>query len=137
MVLKRLSDANIKVNWEKCKFFVTKLTYLGHVICDKGLLPCQDKISTIQNAKVPKNVTELKSFFGLINYYNKFIPNLSSKLYYLYNLLRNDVKFAWSDNCQTAFEESKKSLLETQFLEFYDPKKPIVVVTEASGYELG
>lgn len=137
VVLKRLSDANIKVNWEKCKFFVTKLTYLGHVICDKGLLPCQDKISTIQHAKVPKNVTELKSFLGLINYYNKFIPNLSSKLYYLYNLLRNDVKFIWNDNCQTAFDDSKKALLETHFLEFYDPKKPIVVVTDASGYGLG
>lgn len=58
LVLERLSKANIKVNFEKCKFFVTELTHLGHIISDKGLSPCPDKISTIEEANAPKNESE-------------------------------------------------------------------------------
>lgn len=137
LVMERLAKANIKVNYEKCKFFVTQLTYLGHIISEKGLMPCRDKISTIERANAPRNESELKSFLGLINYYHKFIPRLSSKLYCLYNLLKNNVKYVWDDNCQRAFEESKLLLVNTNFLEFYDPKKPIVVVSDASSYGLG
>lgn len=137
LVLQRLSTANIKVNWGKCKFFVNQLPFLGHVISEKGLLPNPDKVSTIVNAKPPGNVTELKSYLGLLNYYNRFLPNLSSKLCNLYALLRNNVKFVWDHKCDTAFKDSKNLLLQANFLEFYDPQKPIVVVTDASGYGLG
>lgn len=94
-VLNRLANANIKVNWSKCKFFVSSLPYLGHVITEQGLLPCPEKITTISKASVPKNVSELKSFLRLINYYGRFIPKLSPKLHYLYQLLKKDVSFVW------------------------------------------
>lgn len=64
LVLERLSNANIKVNLQKCKWFVTSLPFLGHVLTDKGLLPCPEKVETIRRASVPNNVSELKAFFG-------------------------------------------------------------------------
>lgn len=123
LVLDRLAKANIKVNYDKCKFFVTNLPFLGHIISDKGLMPCANKISTIEKPKAPQNESELKSFLGMINYYHKFIPRLSSKLFHLYNLLKNNVKYIWDENCQSAFEESKSLLINANLLEFYDPKK--------------
>ncbi|XP_053691322.1 uncharacterized protein K02A2.6-like [Sabethes cyaneus] len=137
LVLERLSDANIRVNFKKCKFFVESLQYLGHLVTGNGLLPSPEKLSTIKNAKTPENVTELKAYLGLINFYNKFIPNMSTKLGTLYNLLKKNVRFVWSKECDDVFQESKENLLNAELLEFYDSNKPLVVVTDASSYGLG
>lgn len=70
-VLARLASANISVNFKKCKFVVSSLQ-CRHVITSEGLLPSPEKLSTIKEAKIPQNVTELKAYLGLVNYYNKF-----------------------------------------------------------------
>ncbi|XP_058464246.1 uncharacterized protein K02A2.6-like isoform X1 [Malaya genurostris] len=137
LVLERLAKANIKVNLKKCKFFVHTLPYLGHVITDKGLMPCPEKVQTIRDAKSPQNVTELKAFLGLLNFYGKFIPHLSSHLSCLYNLLKKDTRFLWSENCQNTFNFCKTKLLNSNLLEYFDPDKPIVVVSDACNYGLG
>ncbi|XP_055599174.1 uncharacterized protein K02A2.6-like [Uranotaenia lowii] len=137
LVLKRLSIANIKVNWQKCKFFVSELSYLGHIISHKGLSPCPDKLTTIKNASIPRNTTELKSYLGLINYYGKFVPKLAFQLSPLYKLLKKDSKFNWTIDCQKSFELSKNALLKSKMLDFYDPTKPLVVITDACNYGLG
>lgn len=85
-MLERLHEANIKIKLSKCKFFVDQLPFLGHVNTDKGLLPNPDKIDTISKANPPKNQTELKAFLGLINFYGKFVPNMSSKLNCFYKI---------------------------------------------------
>ena len=69
-----------------------RVEYLGHVIDEHGLHPTKDKVKAIQEAPQPHNVTELRSFFGIINYYSKFMCNLSAKLTPLYQLLKKAVK---------------------------------------------
>lgn len=87
-VLERLNNANIKVKLSKCKFFVQKLVFLGYMITGDGLLPNPEKVDTIAKANPPKSPTELKAFLGFLNFYGKFIPNLSPKLSCFYNLLK-------------------------------------------------
>ena len=52
--------------------------YLGHIINKHGIHATQAKIEAIENVPVPQNVTELRVFLGLLNYYNKFLRNLST-----------------------------------------------------------
>ena len=63
------------------------LSYLGHRINAKGFDPLPDKVQAILDAPNPQNVQELKSYLGLLSYYGKFLPNLSSVLAPLYRLL--------------------------------------------------
>ena len=48
------------------------VNYLGHKILKKGLQPMEDKIRAITEASPPTNVSQLRSFLGLINYYGIF-----------------------------------------------------------------
>ncbi|KAF2892946.1 hypothetical protein ILUMI_13228 [Ignelater luminosus] len=70
-----------------------KVSYLGFEISKMGLHTSEEKVAAINKAPVPKNVTQLKSFLGLITYYGKFVPNLATILHPLYNLLKNKVTY--------------------------------------------
>ena len=68
------------MNANKCKFFQNKVEFLGHIIDNNGIHPTEEKVIAIKAAPVPKTITELKSYLGLLNYYGKCIPMLSTKL---------------------------------------------------------
>ena len=79
-VLTRLESAGMKVKRTKCAFLLPTVEYLGHKISAQGLQPTEEKIRAINKAPAPTNTSQLKSFLGLINYYCKFLPNLSNTL---------------------------------------------------------
>lgn len=90
-VLQRLREYGVKVNREKCQLFQSTVKYLGHEIDKDGLRPTADKIEAIRKAPRPSNVTELKAFLGLLNFYSKFLPNTATVLEPLYRLLKKNV----------------------------------------------
>ena len=77
-VLERLQKANLRVKKSKCRFLVSSVSYLGYKLDEDGLQPLPEKVKAIQDAPTPKSVSELKSYLGLLTYYAKFLPNLSS-----------------------------------------------------------
>uniref|UniRef100_A0A3B3S779 ribonuclease H n=1 Tax=Paramormyrops kingsleyae TaxID=1676925 RepID=A0A3B3S779_9TELE len=90
-VLNKLEEAGLRLKRCKCMFLQEEVEYLGHRVDSKGLHPVKKKVIAIMEAPTPKNVTELKSYLGLLNYYNKFLPNLATLLAPLHELLRQDV----------------------------------------------
>lgn len=91
----------------------------------------------MQKVPPPTNVTQLKSFLGMVNFYSKFVPRFSTTLAPLYELLKGDVKFIWSVDCQRAFESIKKHLLSDNVLVHYDATKPIKLTVDASAKGIG
>ena len=71
-----------------------QVDYLGHIIDQHGLHATKEKVKAIREAPQPHSVNELKSFLGIINYYGKFMPNLSTKLAPLYGLLQKEAQVA-------------------------------------------
>ncbi len=92
-VLQKLQSAGLCLKKKNCEFRVPSISYLGYKIDAEGLHPLPDKVEAIAKAATPTSTTELKSFLGLMNYYVKFIPNLSSLLSPLYKLLSTSVKW--------------------------------------------
>ena len=75
-VLARFQVAGVCLKLNKCAFMLPEVEYLGHRISARGLHPTSEKVKALNNAPTPTNVTQLKSFLGLLNYYNKFLPSL-------------------------------------------------------------
>ena len=136
-VLERLHNAGLRLNKSKCFFLRPWIEYLGHIINRDGLRPTMEKVRAIQEAPTPRNVGELRSFFGIINYYSRFLPNLSTKLAPLYQLLQKDVRWTWGSEQEKAFEAAKSALQADSLLVHYDESKPLVLACDASQYGLG
>ena len=85
----------------------------------------------------PKDVSQVRYFLGLINYYHNFLPNLSSLLNPIHELLNKGKKWNWRCKCDDAFNEEKMLLASDVVLTHYDPKLPLRLACDASAYGLG
>ena len=136
-VLKRLSEAGLRLRLDKCTFQQPQVDWVGHRIDEHGLRPIQDKIETVVQAPRPTNVSELKSFLGMVNYYAKFLPNVSTTLEPLHMLLRTENPWIWETEQEESFMQMKKLLLSPNVLVHFDPTKEIVLACDASPYGVG
>ena len=136
-VLKQLEVSGMRLKRDKCCFNMPGVTYLGHRIDKEGLHPTEAKTKAILQAPAPKNVTELRAFLGLLNYYGKFLPNLSTILAPLHKLLKNHTKWIWRAEQAKAFQEAKDLLRSPRVLVHYDSLRPLVLSCDASLYGLG
>ena len=87
-VCTHLESHGFRLKLEKCQFLLPSVEYLGHVISKDGIKPVPSKVEAITKALTPTNLQQLRSFLGLIHYYGKFIPNLSTLLHPLNALLQ-------------------------------------------------
>ncbi|RXN04226.1 putative protein K02A2.6-like protein [Labeo rohita] len=136
-VLTRLEKYGLKLQCEKCEFFKQSLEFLGHYIDATGLHKSPEKIKAIMEAPTPTNVSQLRSFLGMINYYGRFIPNLASVLNPLNTLLCKEKKWYWSVACEQSFRKAKDLLTSPAVLTHYDPELPIRLACDASPYGVG
>ena len=136
-VFERLAKADLRIKKPKCKLMARSVHYLGHVIDSEGLHPLPEKVEAIVNAPTPQNVTELKSYLGLLTYYGKLLPNLSSRLTPLYQLLRKNETWKWTDAQDRAFNESKELLTSSLFLVHFNSELPLLLACDASAYGIG
>ena len=132
-----LVSAGLKLKREKCLLAQDSVTYLGHIIDSRGLRPVKKKVEAIHKAPEPKNVAELQSFIGLLCYYSKFLPNLSTVMAPLYELLKKDVPWDWGNEQSLAFKQCKTLLHCDSLLVHYDPDKPLVLACDASMKGIG
>eukprot|EP00731_Ephydatia_muelleri_P001201 Em0001g1201a len=136
-VMARLDQYNFTINQQKCKFFQKQLEFCGYQIDSQGLHKTPDKIQAMLEAPRPTSVTQLRSFLGIISYYHRFLPNLSTVLAPLHELLKAHTQWKWTGDCEKAFEEVKKLVASDTVLIHFDPQLPISVACDASAYGLG
>ncbi|XP_060881762.1 uncharacterized protein K02A2.6-like [Metopolophium dirhodum] len=120
------------------KNFLDDIIVTGrHIIGLEGIERDKNKVKAMLNAVEPKSVTEVKAFTGMVTYYAKCIPNLSTLLGPIYNLLKKEVKFIWTNECRKAFNKTKQAMASESLLVHYNPELSVVLSCDASEYGIG
>ena len=136
-VLRRLNDHNMRVNWEKSEILAKSIQYCGYVIDCNGIRKMDSKIKAIQEMKKPQNKDEVRSFLGLVNYYGRFIQNLSTIVYPLNCLLHNNIQFDFDKKCEEAFNEVKRQIQSDVVLIHFNSNWTVVLAVDASPIGVG
>jgi hypothetical protein len=137
VVLKRLKEANLKLNFKKCYWFRKTLKFLGHIVSEGEIRVDPAKIEIINNWQTPRNVVQIQQFLGLSGYYRKFILHFADIAHPLYNLTKTRVLWEWTNDCTIAFNKLKKCLVSAPVLRMPDFTKTFYIYTDASGLALG
>ena len=133
-VLRRLLEEGYVANPDKCEFFQREVSFLGHVISERGISVQQHKVKAINGWPLPRNRRDVRAFLGMSGYYRKFIPCYSDIAAPLTDLTKKDVKFEWTEREQAAFELLQYRLTSADVLVHPNPKRPYTVTTDASDF---
>lgn len=125
------------VKMSKCDFAKQQISYLGHVISDKGVSTDPSKINAVVNWPTPSNVKEVRGFLGLTGYYRKFIKSYGIISKPLTELLRKGVVYVWNPLAQEAFKTLKQALTTAPVLALPDFSVPFEIDTDACESGLG
>ena len=144
MVLEALRKHQLYARPLKCVFDKPEVECCGHIVGRGKVKMLEKKVPILRDWPVPKNVHEVRQFFGLANYYRRFIRNfsaISSPLATLFKLENGDKRknrpIVWNTLHQLAFERLKEALTNAPVLQQPDPSKPYTIETDASDFAIG
>jgi hypothetical protein len=107
------------------------------VILPEGITVDSDKVRDVLEWKPPMYVHQVRSFLGLVGYYQRFIPNFSKIVKSITKLFKKGTKYVWSKDCDDALQTLKKLLTTSSVLAQPDIAKLFDVYCDASGIGLG
>lgn len=136
-VLERFREHGVKLRYDKCTFRQPAVTYLGHRIDKQGLHPTEKNMDAITEAPSPRSISEPCSFLGMLTFYTKFLPSMSTLLAPLYWLLEKNSRWQWKQPQEIAFNGAKQCLNEAKILVHFDPSKELKLECDASPYCVG
>ena len=132
-----LAEYGIQVNLEKCLFAQREIEFLGKIISHNSIRIDQSKVEMITKRPSPTNRKELQVSFGMINYYKQHIPDCAYKSVPLTNLLRQDVRWDWTEECEKRYRTLMDDLTSPQVLAAPTFDQPFVLQTDASDVAVG
>ena len=104
-----------------------------------GIAPIPTKVEAITNYSTPTDRAGLERFLGMINYYRRFIPNAAAILTPLHTATSSPKSqpFAWSEECQSAFDKAKHALITATMLKHMIPAAELAITSDALDRTVG
>ena len=140
-VFQRIRVAKLRIHSKKGQFAASQVRYVGHILARDGVKIDPEKTRVISQIPTPKSAHDVRVFLGCTNFFRKYIYHYSQIAAPLNQLLRKEIEFNWTDDCEKAFVSLKQALLSAPVLRYPDFNKSYVLTCDASdkaiGYWLG
>jgi hypothetical protein len=139
-VYQKLKETGLTINIEKCEFCKPSLTYLGFVIDRDGLRTDPQKVEAIVNFPTPRTSTEIKRILGMAGWYRRFIPDFSTIVAPMLDLVKGKQKrqhIRWTAEAEMAFQKLKDLLVSAPILVSPNFAEQFIIQTDASDVGLG
>ena len=141
-VLTRLFDYKLKLSGEKCQWLKREVTFLGHVVSDKGIVADPEKTAKVRNWPRPQTVSQLRQFIGFISYFRRFLKGFATMIRALYAMLpktktKTSASIEWNPEAEKAFIWAREALVSPPILAHPKWDRPYIVEVDASLQGLG
>lgn len=136
-VFDRLRENNCRLKAEKCAIAVPEVKYLGFRLSKEGRSVDPENIKAIVQMSAPTDVSGVRSFLGMVRFYDRFLPNLAAVAAPLNSLLRADTPWVWGPTEIAAFDGIKEAICAAPILVHFTPGMPLVLATDAGPLGLG
>ena len=136
MVLSRMEEYGLTINAKKSLFNKTSLDFFGLNFSKDGVKLTQSKIDSLLNAAPPRDIKELKSLNGLINYASKFIKDAATLLSPFHDILKRNSQFNWTEEHTNGLKLIKEALTK-EAMGYFDENWNTELTTDASPTGLG
>ncbi|XP_076033075.1 uncharacterized protein LOC143020530 [Oratosquilla oratoria] len=131
-VLNRCRTHGISLNADKMTLAAPSVNFCGFTVSQDCVAIDSEKINAITEFPTPSNITDLRSFIGLVNQLGEFTSNVSTTADALRPLLSPRNTFLWTPAQEDAFQRTKQALAQPPVLAHFDPKLPTALQTDAS-----
>ena len=136
-LMDRCRITGLKLNPEKFRYKLKRVTYVGHTISSEGLGTDPEKVEAIKRIESPVDKKSLQRLLGMVNYLAKFVPNLSDLCTPMRQLLQKNASWLWTANHEATLEKVKAVICNSPVLRYFDARKHIVIQCDASSTGLG
>lgn len=144
LLFERLSQYGITINTSKSILGTDQLDFLSYLITPEGTTPTQEKVEAINNYPIPRSITQIQRFLGMVNYYHRFIPKIAEMLTPIYTHLTALLKmpkcannFTWPEPLNENFNQVKKAIADCTLLAHPQNDGRFRLITDASSTAVG
>ena len=136
--LSHCNARGITFNEEKFKFGRMEVEYLGYIITEDSVKPSTEFLEGIRDFPEPKDVSGVRSWFGLVNQVNYALSD-SSMMQPFKAMLSPKSKFEWTEELSKAFADSKVEIIKAveEGVRMFELGKPTLLGTDWARIGLG
>lgn len=139
VVFERLREFGLSINVAKCVLGASKVNYLGYEVTKDGTRLLPERVAAVREYTRPSNITELRRFLGIVNFYRRFTRNAAQAQAPFNAMLvgakkRDKRRVVWTPETEEAFNETKQRLAEAVLLAH---PAPLILRIDASDSATG
>ena len=136
-VFATLRTNSLTVNPSKTCAGFDEIEFLGHTVSSKGVRISDSKTQAIRKITAPSTRRSLQRLLGLLQYFRKHVSNYSARTYNMRQLLKQDSKFQWTEQCENELQDLKNALINAPILAPFRADRKVYIYTDGSLYGLG